>query len=74
MPEAQSAPARWWGRRLIGAVGVLAFTTVAGLLALWPHWQAHVGNRELLGGTTLAAKVTSVRDANKEPSRSGATT
>jgi uncharacterized membrane protein len=51
-----------WGRGLIVAVGALALATLVGLLALWPHGQAHVGNRDLLGGATLAAKVATARD------------
>lgn len=41
---------------------MLGLATLVGLLVLWPHGTAHVGNRELLGGKTLAAQVTVVRD------------
>ncbi len=41
---------------------MLGVATLVGLLVLWPHGTARVGNRELLGGKTLAAQVTVVRD------------
>ena len=50
-----------WGRVLIGSVGVLALATTVGLLVLWPSARQR-GPSRALGGKTLAATVTGVRD------------
>ncbi len=51
-----------WGRGLASAVAVLALSTVVGLIALWPHGAGHHGPAQAMGGATLAASVTAVRD------------
>lgn len=52
-----------WGRGLAAAVGVLALGTLIGLLVLWPHGTTHhAAQGQAMGGATLPAHVTAVRD------------
>src|SRR5215218_2982867 len=52
-----------WGRGLAAAVGLLAFGTLIGLVALWPAGTAHRGPSQAFGGATTGAKVTRVLTA-----------
>lgn len=52
------------GRVLLGACGAIAVLTVIGLAALWPHAEHHRGPSQALGGPTVAATVTGVRDVD----------
>ncbi|HYV15466.1 MAG TPA: YibE/F family protein [Conexibacter sp.] len=52
-----------WGRGLAAAAGVLAFATLIGLVALWPHGTTHrAAPGQAMGGATLPARVRAVRN------------
>jgi uncharacterized membrane protein len=46
-----------WGRVLVGAVALLAGTTLAGLLALWPGAAPRHAATQAMGGATAGAEV-----------------